>query len=224
MTTVITFGTFDVFHVGHLRVIERAAALGDRLVVGVSADALNLSKKGREPVFSQAERLAIVAALKPVDEVFVEESLELKRHYIEQYAADVLVMGDDWAGRFDEFEDVCEVVYLPRTPAISTTALIEKISATSRGRATRSPTVLIGPVPLSAGFGLARSRPARSRVARSRVARSADARTTRRGPEPCPRVDSENRLGTPHASLHHPSRTDPPYPRPRRAGAGRGAG
>ena len=61
--TVITFGTFDVFHVGHLRVIERAAALGDRLVVGVSADALNLRKKGREPVFSQAERLAIVAAL-----------------------------------------------------------------------------------------------------------------------------------------------------------------
>ena len=127
--TVITFGTFDVFHVGHLRVIERAAALGDRLVVGVSADELNLRKKGREPVFSQAERLEIVAALKVVDEVFVEESLELKRDYIEQYGADVLVMGDDWPGRFDEFEDVCEVVYLTRTPAISTTALIEKISA-----------------------------------------------------------------------------------------------
>ena len=127
--TVITFGTFDVFHVGPLRVIERAAALGDRLVVGVSADELNLRKKGREPVFSEGERLAIVAALKPVDEVFVEESLELKREYILKYGADVLVMGDDWAGRFDEFEDVCEVVYLPRTPAISTTALIEKISA-----------------------------------------------------------------------------------------------
>ena len=126
--TVITFGTFDVFHVGHLRVIERAAALGDRLVVGVSADALNLSKKGREPLFSQAERLAIVAALKAVDEVFVEESLELKREYLLKYQADVLVMGDDWAGRFDEFRDICEVVYLPRTPAISTTALIEKIS------------------------------------------------------------------------------------------------
>jgi glycerol-3-phosphate cytidylyltransferase len=126
--TVLTFGTFDVFHVGHLRVIQRAAQHGDRLVVGVSSDALNLSKKGREPVFSQAERLAIVGALKPVDEVFVEESLELKRHYIEQYAADVLVMGDDWEGRFDEFKDICEVVYLPRTPAISTTALIEKIS------------------------------------------------------------------------------------------------
>ena len=131
MTTVITFGTFDVFHVGHLRVIERAAALGDRLVVGVSADALNLRKKDRLPVFSQGERLEIVAALRVVDEVFVEESLELKRHYITTYAADVLVMGDDWAGRFDEFRDVCEVVYLPRTPAISTTALIEKISSTS---------------------------------------------------------------------------------------------
>jgi choline-phosphate cytidylyltransferase len=128
--TVITFGTFDVFHVGHLRVIQRAAALGDRLIVGVSADALNLAKKGREPVFTEGERLAIVAALKPVDEVFLEESLELKRHYLEKYAADVLVMGDDWRGRFDEFGDICEVVYLPRTPAISTTALIEKISAT----------------------------------------------------------------------------------------------
>ena len=126
--TVITFGTFDVFHVGHLRVIERAAALGDRLVVGVSADALNLRKKGREPVFSERERMAIVAALKPVTEVFLEESLELKRDYIQTYGADVLVMGDDWKGRFDDLGDVCEVVYLPRTPAISTTALIEKIS------------------------------------------------------------------------------------------------
>ena len=127
--TVVTFGTFDVFHVGHLRVLERAAALGERLVVGVSADALNLRKKGREPVFSQAERMEIVGALKVVDGVFVEESLELKRHYLLEHAADVLVMGDDWKGRFDEFGDICEVVYLPRTPAISTTALIEKISA-----------------------------------------------------------------------------------------------
>lgn len=128
MRTVITFGTFDVFHVGHLRVIERAAALGDRLVVGVSADALNLAKKGRVPVFSERERLAIIAALKPVDAVFLEESLEQKRAYLVEHEADVLVMGDDWAGKFDEFADLCEVVYLPRTPAISTTALIEKIS------------------------------------------------------------------------------------------------
>lgn len=126
--TVITFGTFDVFHVGHLRVLERAAELGDRLVVGVSADALNERKKGRAPVYSQAERMEIVAALRAVDEVFLEESLEQKRDYILEHGADVLVMGDDWKGRFDDLADVCEVVYLPRTPAISTTALIEKIS------------------------------------------------------------------------------------------------
>ena len=126
--TVITFGTYDVFHVGHLRILERAAALGDRLVVGVSADALNLAKKGRKPVFSQEERLAIVAALKVVDEVFVEESLELKREYIEKYHADVLAMGDDWKGRFDFVSDLCEVVYFPRTPSVSTTELIEHMA------------------------------------------------------------------------------------------------
>jgi glycerol-3-phosphate cytidylyltransferase len=126
--TVITFGTYDVFHVGHLRILERAAALGDRLVVGVSADALNLAKKGRKPVFSQEERLAIVAALKVVDEVFVEESLELKRDYIEKYRADVLAMGDDWKGRFDFVSDLCEVVYFPRTPSVSTTELIEHMA------------------------------------------------------------------------------------------------
>ncbi|MBW9205020.1 adenylyltransferase/cytidyltransferase family protein [Mumia sp. zg.B53] len=128
--TVITFGTFDVFHVGHVRILERAAELGDRLVVGVSADALNVRKKGRAPVFSQDERLEIVASLRCVDEVFVEESLELKGDYIRQFDADVLAMGDDWKGRFDEFANLCEVVYFPRTPSVSTTALIEHITST----------------------------------------------------------------------------------------------
>ena len=127
--TVITFGTFDVFHVGHVRVLQRAAELGDRLVVGVSADALNIAKKGRPPVFNQDERLEIISALKVVDEVFVEESLELKRDYILEHGADVLVMGDDWAGKFDWVNDVCEVVYLPRTPSVSTTGLIEHIAS-----------------------------------------------------------------------------------------------
>ena len=126
--TVITFGTFDVFHVGHVRVLQRAAELGDRLVVGVSADALNVAKKGRAPVFTQDERLEIVAALKVVDAVFVEESLEQKKDYILEHGADVLVMGDDWEGKFDWVSDVCEVVYLPRTPSVSTTGLIEHIS------------------------------------------------------------------------------------------------
>ena len=127
--TVITFGTFDVFHVGHIRVLQRAAALGDRLVVGVSADALNLAKKGRAPVYSQDERMEIVASLRVVDEVFVEESLEQKRDYIIEHGADVLVMGDDWAGKFDWVSDVCEVVYLPRTPSVSTTGIIEHIAS-----------------------------------------------------------------------------------------------
>ncbi|TQJ51734.1 adenylyltransferase/cytidyltransferase family protein [Phycicoccus sp. SLBN-51] len=126
--TVITFGTFDVLHVGHIRVLKRAAELGDRLVVGVSADELNISKKGRAPVFTQDERLEIVSSLKVVDEVFVEESLEKKRDYIVEHGADVLVMGDDWAGKFDWVSDVCEVVYLPRTPSVSTTGLIEHIA------------------------------------------------------------------------------------------------
>ncbi|HEX6921296.1 MAG TPA: adenylyltransferase/cytidyltransferase family protein, partial [Actinomycetes bacterium] len=114
--TVITFGTFDVFHVGHVRLLERARALGDRLVVGVSADELNMRKKGRAPVYTQDERLEIVASLKAVDEVFVEESLELKREYVLRYEAHVLAMGDDWEGKFDELADICEVVYFPRTP------------------------------------------------------------------------------------------------------------
>ena len=130
--TVITFGTFDVFHVGHLRVIERAAALGDRLVVGVSADELNLRKKGREPVFSQGERLAIVAALKPVDEVFVEESLELKRDYILQHRRRRAGDGRRLERRASTSSATSARSSTCRArPAISTTALIEKISSTS---------------------------------------------------------------------------------------------
>ena len=127
MTTVLTFGTFDVFHVGHLRLLERARALGDVLVVGVSTDALNVAKKGRPPVFPEDERVALIRALRCVDEVFLEHSLELKREYLLRHRADVLAMGDDWKGRFDEFGDICRVVYFERTPAISTTAVIEKI-------------------------------------------------------------------------------------------------
>ena len=84
-------------------------------------------------MFSQDERLQIIGALRSVDQVFLEESLEAKREYILAHEAHVLVMGDDWAGRFDEFADVCEVVYLPRTPSISTTAIIEKVAGPATG-------------------------------------------------------------------------------------------
>ncbi len=127
MKRVITFGTFDLFHIGHLRILERAKALGDYLIVGISTDALNYSKKQKNPVYSEKERMRIIEALKVVDEVFYEESLELKGEYIKKYNADVLVMGNDWEGRFDEFKSLCEVVYLDRTPSISTTEIIEII-------------------------------------------------------------------------------------------------
>jgi glycerol-3-phosphate cytidylyltransferase len=124
---VITFGTFDVFHVGHLRILERAKQMGSSLIVGISTDELNFNKKGRFPVYNQVERAEIVKAVRYVDEVFFEASLDLKRNYLLKYKADILVMGDDWKGKFDEFYDICEVIYLSRTPSISTTAIIEKI-------------------------------------------------------------------------------------------------
>lgn len=127
MKRVITFGTFDLFHIGHLNIIERAAELGDWLCVGVSSDELNFRKKGFRPVFSYEERSRIVAALGCVDEVFMEESLERKREYIERVKADVLVMGHDWEGRFDDLCDICEVCYLPRTKDISTSELKERL-------------------------------------------------------------------------------------------------
>jgi glycerol-3-phosphate cytidylyltransferase len=122
---IITFGTFDIFHVGHLNILERCASLGDTLIVGVSSDKLNLSKKNRNPIYDEQSRLKIVQSISFVDEVFIEHSLEKKRDYINYYRADVLAMGDDWEGKFDEFNDICEVVYFPRTPSISTTELIE---------------------------------------------------------------------------------------------------
>ncbi|QDP02273.1 adenylyltransferase/cytidyltransferase family protein [Thalassotalea sp. PS06] len=122
---VITFGTFDVFHVGHVNILERARLHGDHLIVGVSSDALNMSKKQRYPIYSQQDRMHIIRSMRCVDEVFVEESLELKAEYIKYYNADILVMGDDWQGKFDHLKDICEVIYLPRTPSVSTTEIIE---------------------------------------------------------------------------------------------------
>lgn len=125
MATVITFGTFDLFHIGHLYILERAKGLGVKLVVGVSSDTLNFRKKGRYPYVNQENRMRILRALECVDEVFLEESLERKAEYITSNGADVLVMGDDWEGKFDDMP--CRVVYFPRTPSISTTQLIEQI-------------------------------------------------------------------------------------------------
>jgi len=127
MRTVVTFGTFDLFHVGHIRLLNRARKLGDRLVVGISSDDLNFSKKNKFPEFPQDQRMEIISMTKGVDEVFLEESLELKANYLVKYNADILVMGDDWQGKFDQFSNLCQIIYLPRTPSISTTAIVEKV-------------------------------------------------------------------------------------------------
>ncbi|WP_240635211.1 adenylyltransferase/cytidyltransferase family protein [Lysobacter enzymogenes] len=113
---MITFGTFDLLHQGHLRILERARALGERLVVGVSTDRLN-EGKGKRSFFDQRHRLECVAALRWVDQVFYEDSLQLKDEYIRAHDADLLVMGDDWSGQFDWVS--CPVAYLPRTPGVS---------------------------------------------------------------------------------------------------------
>jgi choline-phosphate cytidylyltransferase len=123
MVRIITFGTFDLFHLGHLNILRRAKALGDHLIVGVSSDELNFRKKRVYPTYPLQHRLAIVESIRYVDEVFVEHSLEEKRRYILEHAADILVMGDDWQGKFDELSDICRVVYLPRTEGISSTGV-----------------------------------------------------------------------------------------------------
>ena len=127
MRRIITFGTFDVLHVGHIRILKRAKAYGDHLTVGLTSDELNFSKKGRNPIYPYSSREELLSSLRFVDEVFMEESLEKKREYIIQHMADALVMGNDWEGKFDEFKDICDVIYLPRTPSISTTEIIEII-------------------------------------------------------------------------------------------------
>jgi len=123
--TIVTFGTFDLFHYGHLRIIERAAGLGTKLVVGVSSDKLNWDKKQVLPVVGENERMAIVKSLGCVSEVFLEESLDKKREYVIRYNADILVMGDDHNREYDEMLEGtgCKCIYFPRTAGVSTTQI-----------------------------------------------------------------------------------------------------
>ena len=120
MRRVLTYGTFDLFHVGHIRLLERARALGDYLVVGLSTDEFNLIK-GKNSVFSYAERSAIVSAVRHVDKIIPEDNWDQKVSDVLANEIDVFVIGDDWQGKFDFLKPHCEVTYLPRTAGISTT-------------------------------------------------------------------------------------------------------
>jgi glycerol-3-phosphate cytidylyltransferase len=127
MKRVLTYGTFDLFHVGHIRLLERARSLGSYLVVGLSTDEFNLSK-GKRSVFSYSERFAILGALRHVDKIIPENDWEQKLNDVIANEIDVFVMGDDWEGKFDFLKPNCEVVYLPRTSGISTTYIKYLIS------------------------------------------------------------------------------------------------
>lgn len=120
MKVVITYGTFDLFHVGHIRLLKRLRALGDELVVGISTDEFNLSK-GKQSFFSYEERAEILESCKYVSKVFPENNWQQKRDDIKNNEASIFAMGDDWAGEFDDLKDLCQVIYLPRTEGISTT-------------------------------------------------------------------------------------------------------
>jgi glycerol-3-phosphate cytidylyltransferase len=119
MKTIITYGTFDILHVGHINLLRRARALGERLVVGLSTDAFN-NGKHKSALLNYENRKAVLEAIRFVDLVFPEENWEQKADDIRKYAADIFVIGDDWRGKFDFLSDACEVVYLPRTTEIST--------------------------------------------------------------------------------------------------------
>ena len=124
--TVITYGTFDMFHIGHLKLLQRQKELGDKLIVAVSTDEFN-EKKKKKTLIPYAQRAEIIANIKYVDEVIAEESWDQKVDDIQRYNVDIFSMGDDWKGKFDELKEYCDVVYLPRTKDISTTQLKQSL-------------------------------------------------------------------------------------------------
>src|SRR5690554_6149084 len=120
--TVITYGTFDMFHIGHLRLLRRLKAIGDRVIVAVSTDEFN-NLKGKQTLIPYDQRAAIVEAIDCVDLVIPEESWEQKVSDIQHFDVDVFAIGNDWEGKFDFLKEYCEVVYMDRTKNISTTEL-----------------------------------------------------------------------------------------------------
>ena len=123
MKKVITYGTFDLLHYGHVNLLQRAKALGDYLIVAISTDEFNWNMKGKKCYFTYEERKRLVEAIRYVDLVIPEENWEQKVTDVDEYKVDTFVIGDDWEGKFDFLKEKCEVVYLPRTPEISTTQI-----------------------------------------------------------------------------------------------------
>ena len=127
MKTVITYGTFDMFHIGHLKLLQRLAELGDELIVAVSSDEFNNIKK-KTVLIPYEQRAEIVANISCVDKVISEDNWEQKVSDIKKFDVDIFAMGDDWEGKFDFLKEHCEVVYLERTKDISTTQLKKSLT------------------------------------------------------------------------------------------------
>lgn len=127
MKTVITYGTFDILHVGHINLLRRARAMGDRLIVALSTDEFN-SGKHKSSLLDYNNRKVVLEAIRYVDEVIPESDWEQKIPDVQRLNVDIFVMGDDWEGKFDFLKDYCEVCYLPRTADISTTDIKQSLA------------------------------------------------------------------------------------------------
>ena len=120
---IITYGTFDMLHYGHINLLRRAKELGDYLIVALSTDEFNWNEKQKKCYFTYEQRKKLLEAIRYVDLVIPEENWSQKSTDVQMYHVDTFVMGDDWEGKFDFLKEYCEVVYLPRTPEISTTQI-----------------------------------------------------------------------------------------------------
>lgn len=129
MKKVITYGTFDLLHYGHINLLQRAKALGDYLIVALSTDEFNWNCKQKKCYFSYEDRKKMLEAIRYVDLVIPEESWEQKKSDVKEFRIDTFVIGDDWEGKFDFLKEDCEVVYLSRTPEISTTQIKNNLKA-----------------------------------------------------------------------------------------------
>lgn len=123
MKKVITYGTFDLLHYGHINLLRRAKEYGDYLIVALSTDEFNWNQKHKKAYFSYAQRKSLLEAIRYVDLVIPEETWAQKISDVKEFQIDTFVMGDDWTGKFDFLKDYCEVIYLPRTPEISSTQI-----------------------------------------------------------------------------------------------------